>query len=304
MQTRSDMRQALIQRMVKFTVRLDSMLRALPPSGRGRRPRRPASPLASPWTSPLARRAEDVAPYHGVRAGVWRGRGRRPRRPAFPWASPWARRAGDVAPDHVVRAKVWRGRGRCPGGPRSRGRPRGRPRWRGAPGTSRPTMGCARACRGRGRRPRRPASPWARRAGDVAPDHVVRAGVWRGRGRRPRRPASPWASPWSSPWARRAGDVAPYHGVRAGVWRGRGRRPRRPAYTWASPWARRAGDVACPTMRCARACGVVGADVPGGPRPRGHPRGRPRGRGAPWTSYLAIDINCDFRYSSHKLCTC
>ena len=101
MQTRSDMRQALIQRMVKFTVRLDSMLRALPPSGRGRRPRRPASP----------------------------------------WTSPWARRAGDVAPDHVVRAGVWRGRGRRPGGPRSRWHPR----WRGAPGTSRPTMGCTRA---------------------------------------------------------------------------------------------------------------------------------------------------------------
>lgn len=31
MQTRSDMRQALIRRMAKFTVRLDSMLRALPP---------------------------------------------------------------------------------------------------------------------------------------------------------------------------------------------------------------------------------------------------------------------------------
>ncbi len=135
MQTRSDMRQALIQRMVKFTVRLDSMLRALPPSGRGRRPRRPASPLASPWTSPLARRAGDVAPDHVVRAKVWRGRGRRPRRPASasPWTSSWARRAGDVAPYHGVRAGVWRGRGR---------------------------------------RPRRLAfslaSPWARRAGDVA----------------------------------------------------------------------------------------------------------------------------------------
>ena len=42
----------------------------------------------------------------------------------------------------------------------------------------------------------RAASPWARRAGDVAPYHVVRAGVGRGRGRRPRRPASPLASPW------------------------------------------------------------------------------------------------------------
>lgn len=50
MQTRSDMRQALIQRMVKFTVRLDSMLRALPPSGRGRRPRRgDASPAVVPF---------------------------------------------------------------------------------------------------------------------------------------------------------------------------------------------------------------------------------------------------------------
>ena len=96
----------------------DSMLRALPPSGRGRRPRRPAFSLASPWTSPLARRAGDVAPYHGVYAGVGRGRGRRPRRPASPLASPWtsplARRAEDVAPYHGVRAGVWRGRGRRP----------------------------------------------------------------------------------------------------------------------------------------------------------------------------------------------
>ena len=87
-------------------------------------------------------------------------------------------------------------------------------------------------------------------------------GAVHGRGRRPRRPACLWAFPLASPWTRRAGDVAPYHGcghgagvrTRRGAWalhgagRGRGRRPRRPACLWAfpmaSPWMRRAGDVA------------------------------------------------------------
>ncbi len=137
----------------------------------GRRPRRPACLMTSPWASPCARRAEDVAPYHVVR-----GRGRRPRWPACLMSSPCARRAGDVAPYHVVR-----GRGRH------------------------------HVERGRGRRPRRPvclmASPWAspraRRAEDVAPYHVVRGRgrhhVVRGRGRRPRRPARLWASTMASP---------------------------------------------------------------------------------------------------------
>ena len=56
---------------------------------------------------------------------------------------------------HGVRVQPWRAladmvRGvvgaDVPGGPRTRWRPRGRPRGRGARGTSRPTMGCTRAC--------------------------------------------------------------------------------------------------------------------------------------------------------------
>ena len=138
----------------------------------------------------------------GIPVDVPVGAARRGRR-----ARPWGARGCGVVGADVL------------GGPRTRWRPRGRPRGRGAPGTSRPTMGCAWVWRGRGRRPRRPAYPWA----------------------------SPWASPWTSPLARRAGDVAPYHGVRV--------------------------------VR-----GVVGADVLGGPRPRWRPRGCPRGRGAPGTS--------------------
>ena len=38
--------------------------------GRGRRPRRPASPLASPLAFPCARRAVDVAPYHNNMVGI------------------------------------------------------------------------------------------------------------------------------------------------------------------------------------------------------------------------------------------
>ena len=109
-------------------------------SGRGRRPRRPASPMASPLASPCARRAGDVAPYHNnMFAIIWHlvlpctpGRGRRPRRPASRW------------------------------------RPRWRPRVRGAPRTSRPTImtwlaSCGTLCSRVpwwGRRPRRPASRW------------------------------------------------------------------------------------------------------------------------------------------------
>ena len=174
-------------------------------------------------------------------------------------AFPWARRAGDVAP--------YQGRGQDTG-------------------------------HGRGRRPRRPASPMAFpkvspcawRAGDVAPYQGCGQDAGHGRGRRPRRPASPMASPWVSPCARRAGDVAPYHGRGQDAGHGRGRRPRRPAFPWAFPWVpsrprvrfrrrprvRGAPGTSRPTMGADRTRGMVGADVPGGPRPRGRSRGCPR----------------------------
>ena len=128
--------------------------------GRGRRPRRPAYTMASPWTSPWARRAEDVAPYQAV----------------YPNAT-WPARAHGVHGASVVGADV-------PGGPRTRWRLDGIPmraarRGRralpgGVPGRNVAGTGawCSRGIRGRGRRPRRPAytmaSPWtsplARRA--------------------------------------------------------------------------------------------------------------------------------------------
>ena len=200
------------------------------------------------------------------------------------------------------------GRGRRPRRPACLCRPRCRPRGRGAPGTSRPTMGamvwgcghgvCMVRVHGCGHGVR----VWC--VDMVCVVHV-------GRGRRPRRPASTMSFPMSSPWARRAGDVAPYHGchgagVRAwrvhGAWTwcawcmmvgadvpggpracvvpdvvpdvvpvGAARRGRR-ALPW-MPWCGGAGMVC-----------MVGADVPGGPRPRCRPRCRPRGRGAPGTS--------------------
>ena len=111
-----------------------------------------------------------------------------------------------------------------------------------------------------------------------------------GRGRRPRRPASPLAFPC----ARRAGDVAPYHNNMVGImWylvfpciSGRGRRPRRPASRWRLRWrpcVRGAPWTSCPTIitwlescgtLCSRAS-LVGADVPGGPRPDGVSAGVP-----------------------------
>ena len=186
--------------------------------------------------------------------GAGRGRGRRPRRPACPWASPMSFR-GRGAPGtsrrtrcaHGVRVRTWRAcaarracadMARCvvgadvPGGPRARGRPRCRSVGNGAPRTSRPTR-CAHGVR-------------VRRA--VC---VCGCGAVRGRGRRPRRPASPWAFPMSFrgrpvgaarrgrralPGARMAcvcgtrcacADVACVCG--RGAVRGRGRRPRRPA---------------------------------------------------------------------------
>ena len=120
----------------------------------------------------------------------------------------------------------------------------------------------------------------------------------------------------SSPWARRAGDVAPYHGCHGAcghgvrAWRtlcmlvgadvpggprtrgvpdvvpvGAARRGRR-ALPW-MPW--------CVCMGAGMAwawcvlCMMVGADVPGGPRPRCRSRCRSRGRGAPGTSRPTMD---------------
>ena len=92
-----------------------------------------------------------------------------------------------------------------------------------------------------------------------------------GRGRRPRRPAYTMSSPMSPPCARRAGDVAPYHG-------------RHGACAW-----------------CAL-CMMVGADVPGGPRPRCRPRCRPRGRGAPGTSRPTIGAMARVHGCGHGVC--
>ena len=99
--------------------------------GRGRRPRRPACLWAFSWASPLARRAEDVAPYHVVRTGAgtmgtWQG----------PTSS-----AARVHVGVLVGVPV------------------------GAARTSHPTMWCGQGpapwVRGRDRRPRRPACLWA-----------------------------------------------------------------------------------------------------------------------------------------------
>ena len=247
-----------------------------------------------------------------------RGRGRRPRRPARPWASPMSsrgqRRAGDVAPYQV---RAWRAcadvtcvcGARCacadmvrcvvgadvPGGPRARGCPR----WR--------SVGAAR----RGRR----ALPGARMACVCGRDVRVRRamcvcghGAVRGRGRRPRRPARPWVSPMAFRGRGAPGTSRPTrcaHGVRVRTWcacadmacvgghgavRGRGRRPGGPRprgrSRCRSVGAARRGRRALPGARMACVCGarcacadmarcVVGADVPGGPRTRGRPRCRP-----------------------------
>ena len=111
-------------------------------------------------------------------------------------------------------------RGRC-------ALPGGTPR-RNAAGTG---AWCSRGIRGRGRRPRRPASPrcpvgatWPARAHGVHGASVVGADV----------PGGP-----RSRWRPRGRNVAG-----TGAWcsrgiRGRGRRPRRPAFPMASPWASR-----------------------------------------------------------------
>ena len=91
-----------------------------------------SSPMSSPMSSPWARRAGDVAPYHGCHGAcawvrAWRVHG------AWTWCVLCMLVGADV-----------------PGGPRtrcrSRCRPRCRPRGCGAPGTSRPTMAFGMAC--------------------------------------------------------------------------------------------------------------------------------------------------------------
>ncbi len=251
--------------------------------GRGRRPRRPARPLASPMSSSWARRAEDVAPYQGCERGVgrvwtWRGacadvagcgRGRRPRRPvcllAFPMSFSCTRRAEDVAPYQV---RIWRGacmdmtccvcgccvvrgRGRRPGGPRARWRFRWRPRGRGAPGTSRPTRVCA----------------WRGACTDVAWG-VYGCCMLRGRGRRPGGPRARWRFRWrprgrGAPGTSRPTRVCAWRGactdVAWGVYgccmlRGRGRRPGGPRARWRFRWrlrVRGAPRTSRPTRGCA-----------------------------------------------------
>ena len=128
--------------------------------GRGRRPRRPASPMASPLASLCARRAVDVAPYHDNMVGIIRhlvfpcipGRGRRPRRPASRWrlrwrprvrGAPWTSRPTIItwsASCGTLCSRVSLVGADVPGGPRPRWRLRWRPCVRGAPWTSRPTM--------------------------------------------------------------------------------------------------------------------------------------------------------------------
>ena len=236
----------------------------------------------------LARRAGDVAPYHGravgagamcayvvgadvsaarvhagVSDGVCVGAARRGRR-ALPWARGGGRR-------HVCVC----GRGRRPRRPAyTRAFFRWRLRWRGAPGTSRPTMGAM-----------------------VRADMVCGHGVWAwhdGRGRRPRRPACLWRPRCRPRWRGAPGTSRPTMGARRtragggvvgadipaarvhvgvsdGVCVGAARRGRR-----ALPWARGRGR----RHVCVRGRGRR----PGGPRTRGRFRWRLRWRGAPGTS--------------------
>ena len=157
---------------------------------------------------------------------------------------------------------------------------RGRPVGNGAPGTSRPTRYahgvrvrravcvCGHgAVRGRGRRPRRPARPWAfpmafswtsrgcgapRTSRPTRCAHGVRVRTWRACAARRACadmarcvvgadvPGGPRAR--GRPRCRSVGNGAPRTSRPTrgrGVERGRGRRPRRPAYTWAFPMSSR-----------------------------------------------------------------
>ena len=212
-----------------------------------------------------------------------------------------------------------------PGGPRTRGRPRCRPvdvPWaRRAEDVAPYQVRAWRAC------------------ADVA--CVCGHGAVRGRGRRPRRPARPWASPMSFrgrsvgaarrgrralPGARMAcvcgrgacADMACVCGARCacadmacvgghGAVRGRGRRPGGPRAR-GCPRCCPVGNGAPRTSRrtrCAhgvrvrRAPCVCGRGAvrgrgrrPGGPRARGRSRWRSRGRGAPRTSRPTMGVWC------------
>ena len=169
---------------------------------RGTAARRPASTMSSPW----ARRAGDVAPYHGCHGAcawvrAWRVHG------AWTWCAlcmmvgadvpggPRTRVVPDVVPDVVPVGAARRGRRALPWTP-----------WCGGAG-----MACAWCGHG--------AWTWCALCVGAGMVCIVHDG----RGRRPRRPAYTMSSPMSSPWARRAGDVAPYHGCHgACAWCGHG----------------------------------------------------------------------------------
>ena len=201
------------------------------------------------WTSPCAQRGR---PLRAAR------RGRRAL-PAGASRPPPSGRHGRIAATgtFVVGADV-------PGGPRPRNVPmrawaspcaqRGRPHARGAPRTSRPTS-------------RRIPAP--RRGG---------TGAWRpwgvcGRGRRPRRPASPGTSPCTRHERPRARSMdVPVRVPRA---RGAPRTSRPTSRRIPAPPPGRHGRMAVTGTF------VVGADVPGGPRPWNVPmRAARRGRRA------------------------
>ena len=119
------------------------------------------------------------------------------------------------------------------------------------------------------------ASPCARRAGDVAPDQMTR--WWGMVGADVPAARVPEDVPVDVPVgvpvgaARRGRRALPWGAV---VGHGRGRRPGGPRSRWCPRWrlrARGAPGTSRPT-RCARRWGMVGADVPGGPRP---PRASP-----------------------------
>ncbi len=93
-----------------------------------------------------------------------------------------------------------------------------------------------------------------------------------GRGRRPRRPACPWAFAMASSCARRAEDVAPYHdgyvrgrGRHHVCMRGRGRRPGGPRARWRLRWRPRGRGTLADAPPPAR--GAVGNGGRAGARP-------------------------------------
>ena len=121
-----------------------------------------------------------------------------------------------------------------------------------------------------------------RAAGDVGPYHAPRPVRTHGRARRPRRAAHTRTPSGTHTGTRAAGDVGPYHAPRPVRTHGRARRPRRAAHTGTpsgTPTGTRAAGTSAPTMPHVLSAPMVGADVPGAPRTRGHHRGRTRARG-------------------------